>query len=317
MTNIKDRKLWLDSLRGIAMILVVYGHLVRGWTDYFVFTSPVKMPLFFAISGYLFNPRGGNQLEFLKTIFYRLIIPWLVLGMFPFSHPLDRFLGLLSGELLWFMPCLVISEIVWFYVHKFCRYDVLIVISGLLISTCGVILSIFSPIRYAMFDTALVVQAYFVLGFLIRKYEDLLSVKWPYNTLFFMIIYFLLCLLVLAIYPSECLDVHMNRYFNYPICALMIICGCTTLFVLFRKFNFAPQWLVFIGQNTLAIYILHSFAFGLYQIIIGRIGLDIILLPLPIQALFKTVFSCFVCCILAYVFNQYFPELVGKKRKKK
>lgn len=315
MANIKERKLWLDSLRGVAMILVVYGHLVPKWTDYFVFTSPVKMPLFFAISGYLFNPRGGNQLEFLKTIFLRLIIPWLVLGMFPFSRPLDRFLGLLSGEILWFMPCLVISEIVWFYVLKFCNNDVWVIVSGLLVSMCGVILSLCYPIRYAMIDTAFVVQAYFVLGFLIRKYEDLLSLKWPYKTLFFIIIYFSLSQLVLAIYPGESLDVHLNKYFNYPICALMIICGCTTLFVLFRKFNITPKWLVYIGQNTLAIYILHGYGIILYRIITGRIGLDIVL-PLPIQALIKTVFSCLVCCILAYVLNQYLPELVGKKRKK-
>lgn len=314
MINMKERKLWLDSLRGVAMILVVYGHLVPKWTDYFVFTSPVKMPLFFAISGYLFNPRGGNQLEFLKTIFFRLIIPWIILGMFPFSHPVDRFWGLLSGKILWFMPCLVISEMIWFYIHKSCKYDALVVISGLLVSTCGIILSIYNPIRYAMFDTALVVQAYFVLGFLIRRYEDSLSVKWSYNTLFFIVVYFLLSLLVLTIYPGDSLDVHLNKYFNYSICALMIICGCTALFMLFQKFNFTPQWLVYIGQNTLAIYILHGYGFGLFRILTAQIGVDI-LLPLPIQALIKTVFSCFVCCILAYVLNQYLPELVGKKRK--
>lgn len=313
MTNIKGRKLWLDSLRGVAMILVVYGHLVHDWTDYFVFTSPVKMPLFFAISGYLFNPRNGNQLKFFKTVFYRLIIPWLVLGMFSFSHPLNRFLGLLSGEILWFMPCLVISEILWFYIHKFCKNDGSLVFSGLFISTCGVLLSIFYPIRYAMFDTALVVQGYFVMGFLVRKYESILSEKWLKNTSIFVFVYFSLCIVVMIFFPGECLDVHLNRYFNYPICILMIICGCCSLFILFRKFNIAPQWLVYIGQNTLAIYIFHGS--GITLKITEIIGHDI-MLPLPWLAIIKTIFSCILCCILAYLLNRFVPELVGGKRKK-
>ena len=49
------RKGWVDALRGMAIILVVYGHSAKGFSEYFLFTSPIKMPLFFAISGYVFN----------------------------------------------------------------------------------------------------------------------------------------------------------------------------------------------------------------------------------------------------------------------
>ena len=88
----KHRKLWLDALRGVAMILVVYGHCVRDWDVYFLFTSPVKMPLFFIISSYLFNPRSGEQGKFFKNLFFKLVVPWMVLGMFPYIHPVERFI---------------------------------------------------------------------------------------------------------------------------------------------------------------------------------------------------------------------------------
>lgn len=42
-----ERKTWIDALRALAIIMVVLGHQVKGEDAYFLFTSPVKMPLFF------------------------------------------------------------------------------------------------------------------------------------------------------------------------------------------------------------------------------------------------------------------------------
>ena len=58
------RLAWIDVLRALAIILVVFGHQVGGEIVFFLFTSPVKMPLFFAISGYVFSMRGGNDVLF-------------------------------------------------------------------------------------------------------------------------------------------------------------------------------------------------------------------------------------------------------------
>ena len=50
MEQMTRRKLWLDGLRAVAMLLVILGHLLPGCSAFFVFTGPVKLPLFFAIS---------------------------------------------------------------------------------------------------------------------------------------------------------------------------------------------------------------------------------------------------------------------------
>ena len=62
MVMLRNRKLWIDSIRAIAIIMVVFGHQIPEETSYFVYTSTVKMPLFFAISGYLFSDRGGQTI---------------------------------------------------------------------------------------------------------------------------------------------------------------------------------------------------------------------------------------------------------------
>ena len=48
----RERKLWIDALRALAMLFVIFGHQVGNYIPYYVFTSPIKIPLFFMITGY-------------------------------------------------------------------------------------------------------------------------------------------------------------------------------------------------------------------------------------------------------------------------
>ena len=308
-----SRKKWLDALRAIAILMVVYGHCVRGWTEYFVFTSPVKMPLFFVISGYLFNPRNDEIVLFLKNVFRKLVIPWIVLGMIHYTNPVNRFVDLISGTALWFMPCLIIGETFWFFVRKFFKKKWQIITSGFALSALGLILSQWSVFRIAMFNTALSVQIYFLIGYLLRLYEERLVATWKTIVSVGGVLYFSLVLISMFLFPGSIIDVHNILYFNIPICVLMILSGCLTLFLLFKQINICSGWLVFIGQNTLIIYIVHGLCINLFSYFVSPCFLELNI-PLPIFALFQTAAACVVCCILALFINSYFPELIGKKR---
>lgn len=310
-----NRKLWLDALRGVAMLLVVYGHCVQEWTGYFVFTSPVKMPLFFIISGYLFKQRDGNQKKFFKSIFLKLIIPWMVFGLFPyiFIHPTligERVYSLVSGKVLWFMPCLIIAEIIWFYVLKFTNSFKWVVIAGLLVSSFGFFLSANHLLRFAMIDTAFIVQAFFVVGYLLKRYESIIKTR---KTIIILVLlmYIGIGLVTLYYYPGESLDVHVNKYYNIPICAVMIVLGCGLLFSIFRQRPVEWKWLVYIGQNTLLIYMLHGYGLSVASRVLPIANEQI---GLPLLALIKTIIACVLCCILAIIVNRYIPQIVGKKK---
>ena len=264
----QTRKEWIDSLRAVAMVLVVYGHCVRGWTDYFIFTSPVKMPLFFIISGYLFKLREGNTIEFLKNLFRKLVVPWIVLGMIHYTNPIDRLADLISGATLWFMPCLIIGEIIWFFIQKYSKGTIKVVVSGIIVSAIGMILAHFNVFRFAMFNTALVVQSFFIVGYLIRSYEEKITGYWKMILILGLIIYFTSIMLSCWCFPGEYIDVHKNIYFNIPLCAIIIISGCISFFIVFKQKNINYRWLVYIGQNTLIIYIVHGLGINLFNKII-------------------------------------------------
>lgn len=322
VSEIANRKLWLDSLRGMAMILVVYGHCVSGWTEYFVFTSPIKMPLFFAISGYLFKLRDGNTLEFLKSLFRKIVVPWLVLGLLPFvfiQSPLevwDRFLGMLSGKIHWFMICLILAECLHFVVHKCLKEEKYLVGLSLMMTTAGYIMHCYGLGKYAMFNTALIVQSFFCLGHLIKVYEAKLSLRASQWLPAVGLGYLTLCVLSLWLFPAQSLDVHLNRYYNLPLCALLIISGVFFTFTLFRLLDIKHSWIVFIGQNTLLIYMLH---FGILKLINHYCGFlsAFHIYPISILGLAKSTLAIFICCIIAFAVNRYIPEIVGKQRTKK
>ena len=65
------RLVWLDALKGIGIIAVVVGHILR-----IRYVYAFHMPLFFLVSGYTFHPREDN-FQYIKTCFLRLIVPYL------------------------------------------------------------------------------------------------------------------------------------------------------------------------------------------------------------------------------------------------
>ena len=128
----RKRKYWIDALRGLAMVFVIFGHHCPEFNEYFVITSPIKIPLFFAITGYVFNERNGDTKSFLKNLFWKLIIPWLFLSLLPLKV-LNAVIHLsaasawryiyefISGGVLWYMPCCILAEVIQFFARKFCK----------------------------------------------------------------------------------------------------------------------------------------------------------------------------------------------------
>jgi fucose 4-O-acetylase-like acetyltransferase len=137
------RIFWIDNLKAFGVFLVILGHMIPdSLLKQYIYSFHV--PLFFFISGYLFNPTKYNFRQFLRKKFNTLIIPYLFFALISFlfwffivrslslggkamaidpMKPLfGIFYGIGSGDwrvpmniALWFLPCLFVVEIAFYF----------------------------------------------------------------------------------------------------------------------------------------------------------------------------------------------------------
>ncbi len=314
----RNRKGWIDALRGLAILLVIYGHCSQGFKEFFVVTSPVKMPLFFAISGYVIN--GDVTLkDFFVKLFKKVFVPWLVLGLFfplllipikGISYFIDYFLQMLSGEILWFMPCFIIAQPIHFLFRKYFKGIILIVVASVLCFIVGIMFHRHGILNYAMINTALVVQPFFMFGYIFREYEQtLVKTSWKSIAGLF-VAYLLLCGLSIKLFPGQTIDVHLSHYYNVPYCMLLIALGCLILFIAARKSDFSSNLMSFIGQNTLVLYMWHGMAIMALYKILSLFGFS--LAASGWIALLNLLWVVSICGVAAVIINKYVPWMVGK-----
>ena len=262
---------WLDSSRGIAILLVVIFHGFLSCEGIFHEINSrlccIIVPIFFVISGFLFRNRSLN--EFLKSRSRRILIPYftaqtivtiLAIQFFPDAQnrPIDYLIGIFCADVtlptdhsladypLWFLPCLFVAELIFLL----SRQKILVAI---LISMLG----IFCPIHLPWgIDIALTSQIFLIAGFLLRNR----SLNWK------------LILLALILIPTAELNLTIdmpNRIYNDPI--LFFIDGIFGSILIFKLSQLISNRLLnFIGRKTLTILILHVPIFYVLEIL----GLD-------------------------------------------
>lgn len=125
---------WLNSAKGIGVILVILGHLLykSSWTTLNQFIYAFHMPMFFLVSGYVQKPTLKRL--FLPNKVLRLLVPFLIYTLFsiPILSPLmlgeeagprevleDAFYlhGQVSNNPLWFLMVLFEVYCLFFLLH--------------------------------------------------------------------------------------------------------------------------------------------------------------------------------------------------------
>lgn len=160
-----ERFEWLDTLKGLGIILVILGHFCANFCEtdarLTTYIYSFHIPLFFFVSGYLFDAgRYVGYRFFLKRRFFTRIIPYLffymisyviilikvawiagsnftsllVTGGFKlFLYPIIIGLVYANGEwlsrvenvALWFLPCLFVAENIFYALHKIVKADII------------------------------------------------------------------------------------------------------------------------------------------------------------------------------------------------
>ena len=315
-----SRKGWIDALRAVAMLFVMVGHQARGAQLYYLFTSPVKLPLFFAISGYLFNA-GRPPRAFFANLVRRLAVPWAiatfgaVLAMTPLrgigSLPAG-IRGIFADVTLWYICCCFFAELIWYAVLRLCRSTAAVCLAAAALCALGLVMARFHILDAMTINNAFIAQAFLLIGWLFRRHEDRLARLGWGPVLALAGFYVLLGVISRLAWPGVHIDVHTNRYDFVPFSMLMIYAGCASLLLIGRKLDFAPRALCFIGQNTLIYYMAHNYVISALNRAWSLAGVS---LPYWPAIAVNTALACVACGVLSALVNRFLPELAGRRRQ--
>lgn len=277
MTAVIERKNngrleYVDALRGFGIVLMIAGHV--GFGQIFdIYIHSFHMPLFFFISGFLFNESnkeiGIKRFVLKKTKSF--IVPYLFFGIIDFVilYIVSRKFSIqnimitflysnhnnfpISGA-LWFLFCLYIVEIIFFLLRtklSDTRLALVIAITAIV----GNILPVQLPLSL---DTAMVGLGLFGVGYFLRHYNNKASINFLFNmNIFWLLIFFVFN--TILIFINGYVNIRLCSYSIIPLFWINSIVAFLCYFNLFYKIEVINNkliktinnWLKDIGRNSI------------------------------------------------------------------
>lgn len=150
----------IDVAKGIGILLVVFAHIV-GFNLSNTIIYSFHMPLFFILSGMVMNVEKYRSFKcFIKNKLKSLIVPYLFFCLLSIAIVFILYLVVEISETpmfllkslysvfwspysldfntpLWFLPCLFITELMYYLIYRLCKKKYLICIFTAIIVACG------------------------------------------------------------------------------------------------------------------------------------------------------------------------------------
>lgn len=335
-TDLHTRIEWVDISKGIGILLVVLGHI---WIigKGIVYINSFHMPLFFFLSGYLFNLEKVDGFKHLaisrvksilvpyfsfsfitylywvlieRRFFERKITPLSALMNIFISQGTDAYIP--HNPALWFLTCLFITQLAFYLIIKNLKnYRLVLFISSII----GFILSIYGSKNMPWsIDVVFTSIVFFGVGYLFKNTDYNIPIKRNY------IYFFLLCICLGFGFVISQINVSVgmasNRYGNYIYfytAAFLGIISCILIAKRARRSNI----LSYLGRNSLIIFGLH---FPIKRVVVF---LTSIVFQIPLEKIksslflsgLDTVVTILILIPIIYLINNYFYIIIGKSKK--
>lgn len=270
---------WIDTAKGLGITLVVLGHnTIPHFAGRFIFSF--HMPLFFFLSGFLFNGRKYPQFSvFLKHKAKTLLLPYFVFNLLAYPYwifvekPAPTYkniwipikgifisLGtdnwLIHDYALWFLTSLFVTECIFYLILQLAQKDREIYLFMGLCLLVGVLIKRFLPGRLPWSaDVAFFSIGFVGAGYLVRRHQALLhSLKGKlFIALFFLSYNLIFSLLNKGIYK---VDMNFMEFGNLAYFYLSAFGGIGLMLWLAQVLARFGE-LGYLGRNSLLILGLH------------------------------------------------------------
>ncbi len=342
--NTKQRINYIDIAKGIAMILVILGHtkkLMPVTAVWWLYTF--HMPLFFMLSGMVFNPdKYKNFKEMFVAKFKSLIIPYFSLNLIAWfwtmiidrptsflkEKTLNKFIGLFLGDRgdkyyfsMWFITALFLSEILLYVLAKAIKNRTCFFAFGFIGSAIAGYLIIKSIDNGFYWSADLVPTAisFVIAGYFLKVYREKTEFKLYQNILIMVV---MLVVNVFAGYMNyknngraDLYELNMGNPIYYYISALSGSC----VVILFCKLLKKCAVLEYIGRNSLIYYAFQKSLFinPLLVIVKTLSGLGGLLENKYVQLIIVVVATCVGLAIVSEAITKCFPFILGKFKTQK
>lgn len=337
------RDLTIDIAKGIGIILVVLGHIIS-FDSISRFIYCFHMPLFFFISGEALYYSYKNNIKFIDFIKKRaktILTPYFIFSIICFLYwviierkirnqfdisILDNFLNiflafgkdyLFSGNVvMWFLPCLLVSLILFYFIMKLNKLKTLV---SLILLIIGFILSYYDIILPWTLEIALVAQFFIYTGYLYKSKFNNINKN---NNILIIIIGFIL--VSICTYFNKGVAM-LGSVYNNPLLFLLgayagifMILAISNLLCNLKETNVINKQLTFLGINSIIIMACHE---PLKRIvlkitsIIFNIDIDIMREGL-IYSIINAGIIIIILLPIIFIINRYLPFMIGRKKVK-
>lgn len=333
---------YIDTAKGIGILLVLIGHSEYPSTNLITWISSFHMPLFFILSGILFAHTGAATKKtkpFLKKKLCSILVPYIAFSFLSIvasaildseSFPAYLWTALIQTmsfygiSVLWFLPALFFSELIFFFIKKHTSTKGTVLLTGCILS-----LSILGNELYHRYFTATetysnlflnclcvvlirtgIAISFLTIGFYL--YHAISNQKLSTGNYLLLSIGFLLLNLFLG-FKNGGVDLNQMVFRNYLLYYLAAFCGTMFILCLCNALPALPP-LTYLGKNSLIIMATHmNCRFYGACFLVADVALHFI----PQAGLLGYYLVVAVCMtileiIAITVINRFFPFLAGK-----
>ncbi|MCK5699502.1 MAG: acyltransferase, partial [Cyclobacteriaceae bacterium] len=292
LSSKKDQS--VESLRGIALILMVIGHVIgqnefegmrlpdNSFYHYLYYSLMyIRMPLFTAIAGYVYSLRpvndGSGIIGFMKAKFRRILLPLIFVSTIHFLF--QTFVPAVNSSR-------EMKDLLYIFIYPYAHFwylqalfIVFLVIS--IIDSLGILNSIWkwillllfffllhSTIQFPSFfslNQAFYLLPFFILGCVIKRFEIKI---FQHN----LTIYSIAFLFIIGIIIQQYAWFNNIDYFRDRNNLVGMLIGVFGLLLLF-KFRFYSPFLSIIGYYSYGIYLFHVFGTSSSRILLETLNI--------------------------------------------
>lgn len=279
----------VDFAKGIAILLVIFGHTVTISIIRAVIFS-FHMPLFFILSAFT-TTLSSDDAQFLRKTeksFKRLIIPALIIyfirifiyvvhyftsikwklfivekiNTFVYGSGVDASVagGVIPAfGMMWFLLVLFIGRTLFDYIHLKLS-ETGFILCALISSVLGVILGRIQWLPFS-FDVTLSIMPFFICGFYLRKMYDKMADLFAWYFFFVSFLIWAVSFCISFFVFENYMELADRRYPLFPLCFITAISGTFVVLSVshfLSKGKIITALMTYFGKNSLWLFFVHS-----------------------------------------------------------